>query len=209
LNSLNAVSQKADSYNLLSQCYYLPEDQLIQKVTDAAISNPFFEEIACHLLPAVEIEQLRVEFTRLFVGPFKVLASPYGSAYLDDNRIMGDSTLDVQNRYKNEGLKVILKDAPDHIAMELEFMYYLSGNEAEASNINNLEIVQSYKQKQLSFLQDHLASWLPSFVEKVQKHAQTDFYKNLAHLTNTFVQNDMAELQKGMSAQSHTTIPMN
>ena len=36
----------------------------------------------------------------------------------------------------------------------------------------------------------HLTRWLPKFAEKVQKNAQTEFYKKLARLTETFVQKD-------------------
>ncbi|MBM2831889.1 MAG: torD6, partial [Dehalococcoidia bacterium] len=41
----------------------------------------------------------------LFVGPYRLLAPPYWSAYLEDARVvMGDSTMDVKNRYREEGL---------------------------------------------------------------------------------------------------------
>jgi len=194
---LDSSAERADSYYLLSQCYYLPELELLQKVAKATTENHLFSEMAGHVPPSDELEALRVEFTRLFIGPFKVLAPPYGSAYLEDNKVMGDSTLDVSNRYENEGLQVVIKDAPDHIAMELEFMYFLGTQEIEAINSENQESLQSCRQKQFSFLQIHLARWLPGFVENVLKHTQTAFYRKLAHLTNTFVQNDMAELQKG------------
>ena len=185
------LCQRADSYKFLSECYYLPDEELIQKVTCAAQSNESFTELVSHIPPAVELEALRVDFTRLFVGPFKLLAPPYGSIYLEDNRIMGESTIDVENWYEEEGLDVAINDPPDHIAMELEFMYYLTVKQIQAAKEENSQNIQLYRQKQKSFLCSHLARWLPELAENVQENAQTEFYKKLTQLTEMFVQSDL------------------
>ncbi len=69
------------------------------------------------------MEPLKVEFSKLFVGPYKLFAAPYGSVYLDDERkVMGDSTLDVKNRYREAGLghrPTILKMPPITSALNL------------------------------------------------------------------------------------------
>lgn len=202
-DTLKNVYQRAESYKFLSLCYFQPDEELIPKVADVALNDPFFAEMARHIPPAVELETLKVDHARLFVGPFKVLAPPYGSVYLEDNRMMGDSTIDVIKCYENEGLNVVVKDAPDHIAMELEFMYYLVVKELEAINDNNQQSLRSARQKQYSFLQVHLARWLPFFAENVLENAQTEFYRNLAHLSNVFVQNDQMGLQNSRSVKSH------
>ncbi|MHC4159215.1 MAG: TorD/DmsD family molecular chaperone [Planctomycetota bacterium] len=189
--TLANVCQRAGSYKLLSECYYLPDDELTQKIIRAAKADKLFVELACHVPPAVELESLKVDFTKLFVGPFKLLAPPYGSVYLEDNKVLGDSTIDVRSCYEGESLDVVIKDAPDHIAMELEFMHYLVTKQIKATGKTNLQIIQSCLQKQQSFLQTHLARWLPEFAENVRKNAQTEFYKKLAQLTEIFVQKDM------------------
>ncbi|MBW1770891.1 MAG: molecular chaperone TorD family protein [Deltaproteobacteria bacterium] len=82
-----------------------------------------------------EIDDLCVDFARLFVGPYALLAPPYGSVYLDGERkVMGDSTMDVCMRYAEVGLQLAdhFKEVPDHIAAELEFIYFLILKEAEA-----------------------------------------------------------------------------
>ena len=188
--SLACVCQRAESYKFLSECYYLPDDGFFQKVIDAAQTDLFFSELA-GCISGLELESLKIDYTRLFIGPFKLLAPPYGSVYLEDNRIMGDSTVDVRNCYENEGLDIVIKDAPDHIAMELEFMYYLAVKQIEAVKDANLEILQSCQQKQYSFLRTHLSRWLPAFAENVQKNAQTKFYRKLAQLTDVFIQKDL------------------
>ena len=188
---LNKVHPRADSYKLLSECYYLPDNALIQKMVDIAQTNQFFAEL-CNCIPSeFELESLKIDYTQLFVGPFKLLAPPYGSFYFEDSRIMGESTIDVRKWYEKEGLDVVIKDAPDHIAMELEFMYYLVAKQTQATNEQNLQNIQLYQQKQKTFLCSHLARWVPGFAENVQKYAQTEFYMKLAQLTEMFLQKDL------------------
>jgi TorA maturation chaperone TorD len=141
-----------------------------------------------------DLESLKIDYSQLFVGPFKLLAPLYGSFYLEDNTVMGESTVDARNWYENEGLNIVIKDAPDHIAMELEFMYYLIARQTQAAKEENHQDILLYQQKQKSFLSVHLAKWLPEFAENVQKNAQTEFYKKLAELTRIFVQKDFHTL---------------
>jgi TorA maturation chaperone TorD len=189
--TLGHICQRADSYKFLSECYYLPDNALIRKVLDVAKTNQFFAELGDYIPSAVELESLRIDFTKLFVGPFKLLAPPYGSVYLEHNKFMGDSTIDVRKFYEDEDLEIVIKDAPDHIAMELEFMYYLVAKQIQAANEGNVQNILLYQQKQESFLCSHLTRWLPEFTKNVQKHAQTEFYKKLAQLTEVFVQKDL------------------
>jgi TorA maturation chaperone TorD len=189
--TLANVCQRAARYKLLSDCYYLPDHELVQKIADAALTDPLFAELASHAPPALDLEALRIDFAALFVGPYGLLAPPYGSVYLEDNRVMGDSTIDVGNCYASEGLDITIKDAPDHIAVELEFMHFLAIEQMEAVRYANLQAIQRYQQKQYSFLQTHLARWLPKFTENVQKNAQTAFYRDLARITAIFVREDV------------------
>ena len=188
------ISQRADSYKFLSECYYPPDDELVQKIVDTAQGKEFFRGLACCVPPAVELKSLSVDFAELFVGPFKLLAPPYGSVYLEDSMMMGDSTVDVRNCYESEGLDIVIKDAPDHIAIELEFVYCLVARQIEAASDANLQVLQSCRLKQSSFLQAHLGRWISEFAENVKNNAKTEFYRNLARLTEMFVQNDMKTL---------------
>lgn len=191
---LKIALKRADSYKFLSECYYLPDAELMQKVAVAPEIDPLFTELALHAPSDSELDALTIDFTGLFIGPYKLLAPPYGSVYLEDNRMMGDSTLDIRNLYENEGLDVIIKDAPDHIAMELEFVYFLISKQIEAIRDDAPQALQSYLLKQSSFLNVHLGRWLPQLAENVQKHAQTEFYRNLASVTDRYVRNDMETL---------------
>ncbi|MBW8016453.1 MAG: molecular chaperone TorD family protein [Planctomycetes bacterium] len=191
---LSELCQRADNYKLLSECYYLPDEELMQKIADFSQTETNFVELASSVPPAAELMLLEVDFARLFVGPYKLLAPPYGSFYLEDGKLMGDSTADVKVRYEKEGLDIVIKDAPDHIAMELEFMYFLITKQIKAIEDSNLQEAQACLHKQSAFLQNHLVRWLPKFAENVQQNSQTKFYMQLSQQTNDFVQEDMSVL---------------
>ncbi len=64
-------------------------------------------------------EELTIDHARLFVGPFALLAPPYGSVYLEgERRLMGDSTLAAGECYNEVGLELA---AATRIFIESEF----------------------------------------------------------------------------------------
>jgi TorA maturation chaperone TorD len=117
-------------------------------------------------------------------------AAPYGSVYLEaERKMMGDSTLDARNRYREAGLDTAktFKDAPDHISAELEFMYYLIFKEIEAFANSEIETAIGFIQRQKSFLEDHLMAWVPEFADCIIESAKNPFYPNLAKATSAFL----------------------
>ena len=96
---------RKDAYQLLSACYYLPEEDTFGKLVqlEEAMGSDYAQaaEYVTNMREETDIEQLIIDFSRLFVGPFKLLAPPYGSVNLEGGRrIMGNSTLDAHNRYR-------------------------------------------------------------------------------------------------------------
>lgn len=185
---------RAACYKFLSDCYYLPDAGLLE-----TINNP--DKAACGLCSGMagiaglgDIESLQVDYTRLFVGPYGLLASPYGSMYLENLKLLGDSTIDVSRRYAQEGLGLNIKEVPDHIAVELEFMYFLIHKEVEAALKGNSSQAVGYIRKQRDFLEVHLSRWVDDFTGKIASSAETAFYKKLANLTKTFLEGDVKKL---------------
>ncbi len=187
---------RRDSYKLLSECYYLPDEKLIKILNGLEKSRgELYLEIARNTPGISELESLKIDYSKLFVGPYGLLAPPYGSVYLEDtSRVMGNSTMDVRNNYKEEGLDIGLKEAPDHIAIELEFMYFFIFKEIEAIRNSDSVSAPSYLKKQKVFLETHLGIWVSEFADNVEANAQTEFYKNLARLTKSFVTKDLKSL---------------
>lgn len=183
-------------YRILSDCYYKPDEQLLNKLRNVEESMGQFREDIIKSIPETDqLPSLIIDYSRLFVGPFKLLAAPYGSVYLDDPQaVQKDSLYDLETRYRSLGLDIVLKEGPDHITIELEFMYFLIFKEAEAFDKGLDSVANDYATRQISFLEEHLTKWLPEFVHNIQRHAQTDFYKSIAQATRTFVDMDLKGL---------------
>ena len=197
-NLLNHESSRMEAFRVLSDCYFLPDPGLIEKLKNlefntANVCEPafgFVQKMRKEFETDADLEAFKVEFSRLFVGPYEMPAAPYGSVYLEEGRkMMGDSTLDVKIRYREAGLNTAktFKDAPDHISAELEFMYYLIFKEIEAFSKSDTETAIDFIQKQKSFLEDHLMLWVPQFTANIIENAETSFYQNLAKATETFL----------------------
>ena len=188
---------RRSTYRLLSACYYLPDEVILETVTTLKTTldgvSPEAAASVANMGTIPDLELLKIDYSSLFVGPFKLLAPPYGSIYLEGKReVMGASTIDAKNRYAAAGLDFSgdVKEAPDHIAIELEFMYYLIFKEIEAVEQADSESVINYLEKQKAFLAKHLGRWIVKFADNIEKHATTEFYKNLAQTTKIFVQQD-------------------
>jgi TorA maturation chaperone TorD len=207
---LSRERDRGDSYRLLSQCYDLPADNIAGIVSEMAESTSGICPEATKYFPKMEeeienLESLRVDYSKLFLGPFALLAPPYGSVYLEGERkVMGDSTIDARNRYREVGLDIAgdFKEVPDHILVELEYMYYLILKEIESIENSDLHKATDYLKKQKGFLEDHLVVWVPEFADKIEENAETEFYKNLAKATKAFVKIENRNILENLASLS-------
>ena len=186
---------RADAYKVLAECYYLPDEKLLKTLDDLGKAyGGFFSQVVRSAPKADDLDRHKVDYSRLFLGPFKLLAPPYGSVYLEDGKLMGNSTFAARDLYEQEGLDIVLKDAPDHINAELEFMYFLVLKEAEARDNSDFKEAARLREKQASFLQIHLGRWVRPFAHNIEINAQTEFYKALGLATKNFVLEDLGRL---------------
>ena len=71
--------------------------------------------------------------------------------------------------------------------MELEFLYLLTHQLDQAQGSGDAEALQALQVLRTAFLDGHLGRWLGGFILAMHDHAQTDFYRELAELTELFV----------------------
>lgn len=188
---------RGNCFKLLGACFYEPEKQL------------FMEEQVCenlvHILEQSSLgaakaanemslalvnysqEQLSIDHAALFVGPFELIAAPYGSVFKEKNRqLMGKTTVDVMKFYADAGLAVDEKEPPDHISIELEFMYFLCMNEAEAVSSNSPLEASKYRTLQVQFFRSALG-WIPDFCNTIKNGTKNLFYLALADCLARFM----------------------
>lgn len=197
---MNSTEQhRADVYRLLSACFYEPEDcfaeedvfgQLASSLS--ALGNPLAQqaERMGTEFRATRPEQLIVEYSHLFMGPFDIPAKPYGSVYLDGEKVvMGDSTINAREFYAKAEFEIAdgFCELPDHITVELEFLYLLSFKQLEALSVQNDEDYQSYRSLELEFLEVHLGRWVSDFCRNIRDNTEVEYYRCLADITEAFV----------------------
>jgi len=181
---------RGNCFKLLAACFYEPEKDLfveenlcqnLQDLLDGWASGA--AKAASDMRRALsdtEQKQLSISHAELFIGPFELIAPPYGSVYLEKNRqIMGDTTIGVLKSYQEAGLSVDEKEPPDHIAIELEFMSFLSLRQAEARAEGRDTEAEDYLGRQKDFYHNYLP-WVPSFCEAIRKGTKSHFYQSLA-----------------------------
>lgn len=142
---------------------------------------------AAALADAVEAEADRESImrahSRLFLGPFTVSAPPWAAFYLDpEQKLLGPVSEYAARAYIEAGLAPSAErtEAPDHIAHELEFMYFLAFEEANSGDA-------VWRSRQARFWRDHLGPWLPRLARQIGTEAgDSRYYVVLAMLAATF-----------------------
>lgn len=205
-DSASAASARADLCRFLCACHYEPAVEFVEeKMFDSMIEaagriDPELGERARKLgqaFAAQDMQTLLIDYTRLFLGPGQPLAQPYGSCWLSgQTTLMQESTMAVLELYEQGGFEIDeeFRDLPDHVAVELEFLYLLifTQNQARASgNVNDLVATQALQRR---FLGEHLGAWISPFAQAVEAGAETAFYRELAGFTERFVQMQMQSL---------------
>ncbi|MBI2968287.1 MAG: molecular chaperone TorD family protein [Bacteroidetes bacterium] len=137
--------------------------------------------------------ELLVEYSRLFIGPFKLIAPPYSSLYFGSEYLMSDETMKVVEFYRHAGLDFNsdkIPDMPDHVAVECEFIYFLIFNGIKAFLKGNRKKALFSRRHQETFIQKHFIKWVPSFCGKVIEGTKNEYYKALAQCIKGFIECD-------------------
>ncbi|TCK61954.1 TorD/DmsD family molecular chaperone [Seleniivibrio woodruffii] len=126
-----------------------------------------------------ELQPLKDNFNKLFIGPGHLFAPPWESVYKEQDRtIFGEATLKVRNRYRKFGLEIhnLHKEPDDHMAYECAYLNFLCATAAAD------ETAEDVRKEIAEFIKDHPASWVDEFTEKMIENSATDFYKGVAYL---------------------------
>ena len=194
---------------LLAACYYQPGPEFAEeKVFDSMLAaaariHPDLASYAKRIGDAYAAEgheALLLDYTRLFLGPNHIIAAPYGSIWLEGGKtVMGESTMAAVKLYEEGGFEMseTFREVPDHIAVELEFLYLLIYRENEARRNGEAEALRAKTALRKRFLDEHLGRWTGPFTSAVIAGAQSGFYRQLAGLTGRFVGMEAGEDRAG------------
>jgi TorA maturation chaperone TorD len=189
-------SQRQDLCRFFAGAFNYPDLALVANLAEEvakvasllAVDHPQFE-------PFPSLAELEVSYTELFISRVGgVPAPPYGSVYLEpEKQLMGQTTLCALRAYQGEGLSHGEGgDPPDFISTELEFLYYLIGQEMTAVAQGRLEDARILRQKQADFANTLLLPWVDQFCTRINEaagvaafyHWSADMLKEFANRTD-------------------------
>ena len=147
------------------------------------------------------VENLAVEFTRLFIGPSNHI-SPHESMHMDarfgeKKSLWGDQTVAVKKFMEAAGLKVddSFGGMPDHISAELEFMQRLIQAEADAWTKEEDELGYNILDIEKRFYDEHLSQWVPRFCDTVLELTDHVFYIQFCEVMKSYMNFEQENLQ--------------
>jgi TorA maturation chaperone TorD len=153
-----------------------------------------------------QLQALTEEYTRLFVGPGQHLP-PYASVQkTPDGLLNGPEAAAVKRFIKGTGFQFdnAYKDYPDHISTELEFMETLIQREYDALVAGDNEEVKRSQSIQTDFFVEHINTWVPVFCDRVKDIAEHPFYKQLATMTQNFIETEQDYLAEFLTVIDST-----
>jgi TorA maturation chaperone TorD len=212
------AESRSRTYGFLAAVYNrLPDDQFAQSLLSDEFAGFLFSLLNDEQLPeamrdglrlieefarnhqGTPVEELRtqlgVDRTRLLRGvqPGYGPPPPYESVYAgSEGAPQMQASASIRQTYAEAGvgLSEEVRDQPDFIGLELDFMRHLTAKEAQAWVEGSREQALEILEKERAFLQEHIVRWVPRFCDVMHKEARLSFYGGIAKLTKGFVQDE-------------------
>lgn len=173
--------------------FYGPWEGLLQQVAD--------------LRPA-RVKELQEAYSSLFIGNTARGAIPLcESAYVDPVAMApGLVIARVEADYAAAGLRAAPRgEPPDHVAVELELVSFLAGQEAQAWAEGLLPKAVEALRRQREFLEQHPCRWLPALARAVAARDGQGFYAGVTRAAWALVAHD-ADFVRAMVSRADVAI---
>lgn len=209
--------RRAQMYRFLSDALLYPTDNWLE---DVPALEPILRELESQDPPSsrgtlflpefysLSLAELQLEYRRaLGVTGSLCYETEYG---LPHEFRQSQELADIAGFYNAFGFRVggQVRERPDHLAMELEFMYVLAIKEAHAAagNPGRADDASICADAQRKFLRDHLGRWVNLFAERVTKNTPDGVYQQLAAFAVAFVRADAERMGAEVQARSLTQV---
>jgi DMSO reductase family type II enzyme chaperone len=156
------------------------------------------------------VAPLAASYVTLFGHTARGPVPPYETEYGNEALFQQAQELgDLMGFYNAFGLTIKSgeHERSDHISCECEFLSFLALKEAYALERRDSQMLDETRKAQRLFLKDHLARFLPTFVQKLSRADRSDFYSGLAEWCLRFVTQDSARLNVALGAANLTLRP--
>ncbi|MCU7873795.1 MAG: molecular chaperone TorD family protein [Candidatus Thiodiazotropha sp. (ex Lucinoma borealis)] len=195
----NAKS-RSDIYGLMSTVFREePSRGLIKEMRSPRLSETFTGlgvELGERFYTEPEskvVEELAIEYTRLFIGPGPHISaheSIFSEMDGDTGGLWGVKTVAVKKFIETTGLDYgkDFTGLPDHISVELEFMQKLAEWETDMWLQQDRKRAEHCLTVQRKFLEQHLFCWVNQFCDAVINQAEIPFYRAMAELSKQYME---------------------
>ena len=159
--------------------------------------------LACRGMDEERLDRVREEYTRLFIGPDKLIAAPWESVYTTKERaLFQESTLAVRGWYQNYGYE--LAQAPnypdDHISPMLHFLALTTERAAACVRDDVLCGYRNMLEGQKLFEQNHILNWVHQYAEDMDKSRTKLLYPQLVRVMADFMAYDQQLVKELLKA---------
>ncbi len=212
------IPQHSDAYGLLNAALEYPDEELVALINDGSFVGRCRQTLGS-LYPELEADidwralsqagvddELAVEYSRLFdVGAAGPPCPLYGGVYQDSRM----PTLEELVRFYNyAGLTAegAGEELPDHISVQLDFLYYLCYCEEQ---LRETDDSADFQRLQRDFINRHPGRWLPKLCERLQQHHASPFYQSLFQLISGYLRLEQQRLNSASARIASSTAMLN
>jgi DMSO reductase family type II enzyme chaperone len=193
--NIDTAIRRSQIYKFLADAFLYPTDNWPE---DAPLVNEIVRELNAPLLLidqcSLPIDQLQSEHRRVFgLTGSLCYETEYG---LPHEFRQSQELADLSGFYRAFGFNVggKVRERPDHLAVELEFMCLLALKEAYAAEKGVVEHAEVSGDAQRKFIEGHLGRWIDLFAQSVALNAIDGPYLALARFASAFVAADAERL---------------
>ncbi len=194
---ITQTKQREFLYALYSRVFMKEVDANFLKILENKDIQEFFPNFTewdlYKTLPQEELMQshLHVDFAEISL----VNLIPYESFYVREDGMIESGGDNPVFKFYEEFDFIIEKDkarvlSPDHIGVELEFMYMLCTAQLKALEEGDDTSAKEIANIQKSFMQTHILKWMPLYLMNVKNEAQTPLYHDSAMTGLEFILSD-------------------
>ena len=205
------AAARSRAYAVFARAFDYPDDQFLPAIRDGELSAALrraLEDVDPSLLEDVDWtalenggdgdDDLAVEYTRLFdVGasgpPCPLYGGLYGGARMKNME-------EAVRFYNHFGLKLseAQQELPDHLTTELEFMHFLSFEEANA--LAEGTDAGAFQRAQRDFVSRHPGRWVPALRKRLEERDPPPFFREVVRQLERFLVRDGVQLFERLGA---------
>ncbi len=197
-------------YSLLSAAFVHPDEDLVPHLQEglsrsatmlgsyidgegSAVRDALASICSQDLSPHVLQTDYRHAFGHTISQECPPYETEFGSAHVFQQ---AQRLADIAGFYRAFGLEISdqAKERPDHIAVELEFMSFLTLKEAYALRHHGEEKALICRDAQRKFLDEHLGRWASPFAELLRRKVPSGFYHHVATALDAFTTTECRRL---------------